>query len=99
MRDIYPLLDETGGCDLNNTLLIKRGLLLEYLTLGWNVVGVILVILAAYAARSVALAGGKLTEGWAVFELKGGILMRIMGIFVSPPPHPALHLVSFHSDL
>jgi divalent metal cation (Fe/Co/Zn/Cd) transporter len=42
---------------LNKTLLIKRGLLLEYLTLGLNVVGVIIVILAALAARSVALAG------------------------------------------
>ncbi len=37
--------------------LIKRGLLLEYITLGWNVVGVIIVITAAYMARSVALAG------------------------------------------
>jgi divalent metal cation (Fe/Co/Zn/Cd) transporter len=42
---------------LSQTALLKRGLLLEYLTLGWNVVGVIIVILAAYAARSVALAG------------------------------------------
>jgi hypothetical protein len=42
---------------LNETLLIKQGLLLEYLTLGWNVVGVVIVILAAFAARSVALAG------------------------------------------
>ncbi|MGZ3625154.1 MAG: cation transporter [Ktedonobacteraceae bacterium] len=37
--------------------LIRRGLLLEYLTLGWNVVGVIIVVAAAYMARSVALAG------------------------------------------
>ncbi|HTK07015.1 MAG TPA: cation transporter [Ktedonobacteraceae bacterium] len=37
--------------------LLKRGLLLEYLTLGWNVVGVIIVIVAAFAAHSVALAG------------------------------------------
>jgi divalent metal cation (Fe/Co/Zn/Cd) transporter len=37
--------------------LLKRGLVLEYTTLGWNVVGVVLVLLAAYAARSVALAG------------------------------------------
>jgi hypothetical protein len=40
--------------DLSQTALLKRGLLLENLTLGWNVVG---VILAAYAARPVALAG------------------------------------------
>ena len=37
--------------------LLKRGFLLEYLTLGWNVVGVVIVLLAALAARSVALAG------------------------------------------
>ena len=37
--------------------LIRRGLLLEYVTLGWNVVGVIIVVAAAYMARSVALAG------------------------------------------
>jgi divalent metal cation (Fe/Co/Zn/Cd) transporter len=37
--------------------LIRRGLLLEYLTLGWNVVGVVIVVVAAYMARSVALAG------------------------------------------
>src|SRR5579859_5323156 len=42
---------------LSQTTLLKRGLLLEYLTLGWNVVGVVIVILAAYAAHSVALAG------------------------------------------
>ena len=37
--------------------LIRQGLLLEYLTLGWNVVGVVIVVAAAYKARSVALAG------------------------------------------
>lgn len=37
--------------------LLQRGLLLEYLTLGWNVVGVVVVLLAAFASRSVALMG------------------------------------------
>jgi divalent metal cation (Fe/Co/Zn/Cd) transporter len=36
---------------------IRSGLLLEYITLGWNVVGSVIVIVAAIAARSVALAG------------------------------------------
>src|ERR1700694_3280512 len=36
---------------------IRRGLILEYLMLGWNVVGVFSVVFAAFAARSVALAG------------------------------------------
>jgi len=39
------------------TALIRRGLRLEYATLGWNVVGCIIVGVAAIAARSVTLAG------------------------------------------
>jgi divalent metal cation (Fe/Co/Zn/Cd) transporter len=35
----------------------RRGLRLEYATLGWNVVGSVLVLAAAVVARSVALAG------------------------------------------
>jgi divalent metal cation (Fe/Co/Zn/Cd) transporter len=35
----------------------RRGLRLEYATLGWNVVGSVLVLAAAAVARSVALAG------------------------------------------
>jgi hypothetical protein len=37
--------------------LLRRGLHLEYVTLGWNVIGTIVVVAAAIAARSVALAG------------------------------------------
>jgi divalent metal cation (Fe/Co/Zn/Cd) transporter len=37
--------------------LLRRGLRLEYATLGWNVVGTVVVVSAAVAARSVALAG------------------------------------------
>jgi divalent metal cation (Fe/Co/Zn/Cd) transporter len=36
---------------------VRRGLALEYTTLGWNVVGVVVLVAAALAARSVALAG------------------------------------------
>jgi hypothetical protein len=42
---------------MNATLLLKRGIYLEYITLGWNVVGVGIVLTAAWAAHSVALAG------------------------------------------
>jgi divalent metal cation (Fe/Co/Zn/Cd) transporter len=35
----------------------RRGLLLEYATLAWNVVGVVVLVVAAVTARSVALAG------------------------------------------
>jgi divalent metal cation (Fe/Co/Zn/Cd) transporter len=37
--------------------LLRRGLRLEYATLGWNVVGSAVVLVAAVVARSVALAG------------------------------------------
>ena len=37
--------------------LLRRGFLLEYVTLGWNVAGIIVLGIAAVAARSVALAG------------------------------------------
>jgi divalent metal cation (Fe/Co/Zn/Cd) transporter len=43
--------------EAGNAALIRRGVLLEYTTLGWNVVGSAIVIVAALAARSVALAG------------------------------------------
>jgi divalent metal cation (Fe/Co/Zn/Cd) transporter len=68
---------------VSQTALLRRGLLLEYLTLGWNVVGVIIVVLAAYAARSVALAGfglDSLIEIFAsvvvVWQLRGVNLKR-----------------------
>ncbi|MBR7829443.1 cation transporter [Actinospica sp. MGRD01-02] len=37
--------------------LLRRGFLLEYATLGWNVVGIVVLAVAAIDARSVALAG------------------------------------------
>lgn len=37
--------------------LLRRGFVLEYLTLGWNVVGIVVLAITAVAARSVALAG------------------------------------------
>src|SRR5689334_13656864 len=37
--------------------LVRRGFALEFLTLGWNVAGVVVLAVTAIAARSVALAG------------------------------------------
>src|SRR4029079_10688472 len=37
--------------------LLRRGFALEYATLGWNVVGIVVLGVAAWSARSVALAG------------------------------------------
>lgn len=61
-----------------NERLLKRGLQLEYTTLGWNVFGAIVVIWAAIVAKSIALAGfgiDSLIEIFAsvvvVWQLKG----------------------------
>ena len=58
--------------------LLQRGLLLEYATLAWNVVGTIVVLYAAFGAGSVALAGfglDSLIEIFAsvvvIWQLKG----------------------------
>jgi divalent metal cation (Fe/Co/Zn/Cd) transporter len=45
-----------AGPDERLTLL-RRGFVLEYTTLGWNVAGIVVLAIAAVAARSVALAG------------------------------------------
>lgn len=37
--------------------LLRRGLVLEFATLAWNVVGIVVLAIAAWSARSVALAG------------------------------------------
>ena len=63
--------------------LLRRGFLLEYVTLGWNVIGVVIVLFAALAARSVALAGfglDSLIEIFAsvvvIWQLSGVSLKR-----------------------
>jgi hypothetical protein len=43
--------------DLNPGKLLRRGFALEYLTLSWNVVGIVVLSVAAVSAGSVALAG------------------------------------------
>lgn len=42
---------------ISRAALLRRGFALEYVTLGWNVVGVVVLAVAAVGARSVALAG------------------------------------------
>jgi len=54
LRTTHTLADHPN---LTETALKKRGLFLEYVTLGWNVIGVIIVMITAFIARSVALAG------------------------------------------
>ena len=48
--------EQTDGTTAARGVLLRRGLLLEYATLGWNVVGVVVLAIAAVAAGSVALA-------------------------------------------
>jgi divalent metal cation (Fe/Co/Zn/Cd) transporter len=43
--------------DAARQALLRRGFALEYLTLAWNVVGIVVLTIAAISARSVALAG------------------------------------------
>jgi divalent metal cation (Fe/Co/Zn/Cd) transporter len=47
--------------------LLRRGLRLEYVTLGWNVAGIFVTLTAAVVARSVALAGFSLDSGVEIF--------------------------------
>jgi divalent metal cation (Fe/Co/Zn/Cd) transporter len=46
--------DDDGGPE---AALLARGVLLEQITLGWNIAGIVILAFAALAARSVALAG------------------------------------------
>jgi divalent metal cation (Fe/Co/Zn/Cd) transporter len=89
---------------VRNAALIRRGLELEYATLGWNVVGSVVVLVAAVAARSVALAGFGLDSAIeilasvvVVWQLRGAgdhreqRALRIIGIaFVALAAYIAL---------
>ncbi len=46
-----------GSAAAARAVLLRRGRLLESITLGWNVVGIVVLAVAAVRARSVALAG------------------------------------------
>jgi divalent metal cation (Fe/Co/Zn/Cd) transporter len=52
-----PPIHNSSNPDPRELRLRRRGLLLEYVTLGWNVVGTAVVLWAAVVAHSVALAG------------------------------------------
>jgi divalent metal cation (Fe/Co/Zn/Cd) transporter len=47
----------TVADDRARAVLLRRGFVLEYVTLAWNVAGIVILAIAAVAARSVALAG------------------------------------------
>jgi divalent metal cation (Fe/Co/Zn/Cd) transporter len=47
----------TDAEEATRRLLLRRGFALEWITLGWNVAGIVVLAAAALGARSVALAG------------------------------------------
>ena len=49
------------------TSLLQRGLWLEYATLGWNVIGTVIVLIAAVRTGSTALAGFGLDSAIEIF--------------------------------
>ena len=52
---------------MQSALLLRRGLWLEYTTLGWNVVGTAIILIAAVRAGSAALAGFGLDSAIEIF--------------------------------
>jgi divalent metal cation (Fe/Co/Zn/Cd) transporter len=60
MRDATPTSSPhmtLEPCGATSEMLLRRGLMLEYATLAWNVVGTVVLVIAAAATASVALAG------------------------------------------
>ena len=51
----------TSADSAARSVLLRRGFALEYVTLAWNVAGIVVLAIAAVSARSVALAGFGLT--------------------------------------
>jgi divalent metal cation (Fe/Co/Zn/Cd) transporter len=72
MRSVRPS-TETQRRPQHRSVLRRRGLRLEYATLGWNVVEIGFLIAAAIAARSVALAGFALDSIIEIFASIVGV--------------------------
>jgi divalent metal cation (Fe/Co/Zn/Cd) transporter len=71
--------------------LLRRGLRLEYVTLGWNVVGVAVLGITAVAARSVALAGFGL-DSLIEIGASAVVIWELSGVG-SGRQRPALRLI------
>jgi hypothetical protein len=79
--------------DSTRRSLLRRGFALEYTTLGWNVIGIVVLAAAAVSARSVALAGFGLdslieigASAVVIWELSGTgqarrrLALRLIGV-------------------
>lgn len=49
--------DVTAPKEISRDSLLRQGFVLEYTTLAWNAIGIVVLAVAAVSARSVALAG------------------------------------------
>ncbi|HET7265816.1 MAG TPA: cation transporter [bacterium] len=70
---------------------LQLGLLLEYATLIWNIVGVAVLVVTAYAARSVALAGFGLDSLIEIFA-SVVVVWHLLGIHLDRE-RPALRMI------
>jgi divalent metal cation (Fe/Co/Zn/Cd) transporter len=73
--------------------LLRRGLRLEYATLGWNVVGVVVLAVTAVAAGSVALAGFGIDS---LIEILAStvVVWHLRGTDSTPRTRPALRIIA-----
>jgi divalent metal cation (Fe/Co/Zn/Cd) transporter len=72
--------------------LLRRGLCLEYTTLGWNVAAIAFLAAAAVAARSVALAGFALDSGIEIFA-SVVVVWQLKGTATPEREHRAVRLI------
>ncbi len=90
LRGVMPAQAGANGLGCRGALL-RRGRVLEGITLGWNVVGVVVLAVAAIGARSIALAGFGLDS---LIEIGASIvvLWELAGTGAERQRH-ALHLI------
>lgn len=73
--------------------LLRRGLTLEYLTLGWNVVGVVVLTVAATTSGSIALIGFGV-DSLIEIVASAVVVWELRGESGSPREHTALRTIS-----
>ena len=73
--------------------LLRRGLALEYATLGWNVIGCAILAVTAIAARSVALAGFGIDS---LIEILAStvVIWQLRGTDTNSRTRPALRIIA-----
>jgi divalent metal cation (Fe/Co/Zn/Cd) transporter len=74
--------------------LLQRGLLLEYATLGWNLIGTVVVVMAAIKARSVGLAGFGLDSLIEIFA-SVVVVWQLRGATNRSRERMAMRLISY----